>query len=225
MKQEACVLLMAAGQSSRFGTEKIWQPLLGRPLLEWSLATLQSCPRIGSIILVVRAEHLQRANSYLGSSHKVIAVAAGGKERQDSVRAGLAVPFKEPLVLVHDGARPCLSLSLLERILDALQEESAVVPALPVSETLKHCSASGYVLETLERRDLWLAQTPQGFHRSVIYDAYSACASELRAQDDAYLVEQSKGKVKVIEGDRANLKITEPVDLLLAEAILKERAR
>lgn len=103
MQQEACVLLMAAGQSSRFGTEKIWQPLLGRPLLEWSLETLESCPRIGSIILVVRVEHLQRANAYKSSPHRVTAVVAGGKERQESVRAGLAVPFEEPLVLVHDG--------------------------------------------------------------------------------------------------------------------------
>ncbi|MEI6309287.1 MAG: 2-C-methyl-D-erythritol 4-phosphate cytidylyltransferase [bacterium] len=223
MEQEACVLLMAAGQSSRFGTEKIWQPLLGRPLLEWSLGTLESCPRVHSVILVVRAEHLQRANCYVGSPHKVIAAVAGGKERQESVRAGLALPIEEPLVLVHDAARPCLSLSLVERILDALKEESAVIPALPVQETLKHCSALGYVLETLERRGLWLAQTPQGFHRAVIYDSHSAGMAELRAQDDATLVEQAKCNVKVIEGERANLKITEPSDLLFAEVILKER--
>lgn len=80
-------------------------------------------------------------------------------------------------------------------------------------------------METLERRTLWLAQTPQGFHRAVIYDSYSACSGQPSAQDDAYLVEQSKGKVRVIEGERANLKITEPIDLLLAEAILKDRAR
>jgi 2-C-methyl-D-erythritol 4-phosphate cytidylyltransferase len=225
VQQEACVLLMAAGQASRFGTEKIWQLLLGRPLLEWSLETLESCPRVRSVILVVRAEHLQRANCYVGSPHKVIAAVAGGKERQESVKAGLAIPIEEPLVLVHDGARPCLSLSLLERILDALKEESAVIPALPVSETLKHCSTLGYVLETLERCDLWLAQTPQGFHRAVIYDSYSACAGGPWAQDDAFLVEQIKGKVKVIPGERANLKITEPIDLLLAEAILRDQTR
>lgn len=216
---------MAAGQSSRFGTEKIWQTLLGRPLLEWSLETLESCPRVRSVILVVRAEHLRRASCYVGSPHKVIAAVAGGKERQESVNAGLAVPIEEPLVLVHDGARPCLSLSLLERILDALKEESAVIPALPVQETLKHCNALGYILETLERRDLWLAQTPQGFHKAVIYDSQSAGIAELCAQDDATLVEQTKRKVKVIEGERTNLKITEPIDLLLAEVILKERVR
>ncbi|MCX5970896.1 MAG: 2-C-methyl-D-erythritol 4-phosphate cytidylyltransferase [Coprothermobacterota bacterium] len=225
MEQGACVLLMAAGQSSRFGTEKIWQPLLGRPLLEWSLEILESCPRVRSVILVVRAEHLQRANCYVGSPHKVIAAVAGGKERQESVRAGLAVPIEEPLVLVHDGARPCLSLSLVERILDALKEESAVIPALPVQETLKHCNTLGYVLETLERQGLRLAQTPQGFHKAIIYDSQSAGRAELCAQDDATLVEQTKGKVKVIEGERTNLKITEPIDLLLAEVILKERMK
>jgi 2-C-methyl-D-erythritol 4-phosphate cytidylyltransferase len=222
--KHACALVMAAGASHRFGREKIWVPILGKPLLEWSLAPFLFSPRVAQVILIVREDHLERCARYLGFS-KVTAVVAGGERRQQSVQNGLqaAVLNDQEYLLVHDGARPGVSRTLLDRVLDSLEEYPAVVPALSAQETVKRCADDHHVLETLDRQQIWLAQTPQGFHRDVLLDAYKKGADIVNAPDDAFLVEKAGYRVQVIEGDPENLKVTQPRDLHLVRSYLRQR--
>jgi len=146
--------------------------------------------------------------------------AAGGATRQDSVRLGLASLAADPpeLVLIHDGVRALLEPALIDRVLDRLQAHAAVLPALPVTDTLKRVD-DGAVAGTVDRTGLWRAQTPQGFRYRAILDAHRAFAGQ-SLTDDCALAEAAGLTVAVVDGAESNLKITEPGDLARAEQIL-----
>lgn len=218
MKTDAAVAIIpAAGQGRRMGGEipKQYLPLEGRPLLWHTLAGLERSPLIQALILVVRPEDRQLAGQVAGDFAKVRCLVAGGEERCDSVRAGLgATTVDDGIILVHDAVRPFISPALVERVVAAAQEWGAAIPALPVRETIKVVDG-GRVVETPLRSRLWGAQTPQGFRRSLLLEAFDRQGGA-PATDEAMLVEGLGHAVRVVEGETENLKITTPEDLAWA---------
>jgi len=208
-------IVVAAGQGSRFGRPKQYEPLAGRRVLDWSLdAARLSCD---GVVLVVPADRAYDAEP--GAT----AVVVGGASRSESVRNGLAaVPADAAVVVVHDGARPLATSALFDAAAGAVRAGAAgAICAVPVTDTVKRVSGSE-VAETLDRRHLVAVQTPQAFDAAALRKAH---AGRPEATDDAALVEAVGGRVVVVPGDVHNLKITNPEDLLVAEALLSRRSR
>jgi len=217
-------VVVAAGSSSRMGgVDKIFAPVLDRPLVCFALDQLEAFPPVTEIVLVLdsgsltQGRELSRARGYRKVNH----VCPGGKRRQDSVRSGLDALTPCDWVIVHDGARPCLDLPMLERGLAAVQEAGAAVAGVPVKDTIKVVSDQGAVVDTPDRKSLWAAQTPQIFRYDLLRDAHDRCIEDVT--DDAMMVESLGHSVKMFLGSYENLKVTTPEDLILAEAFLKQR--
>jgi 2-C-methyl-D-erythritol 4-phosphate cytidylyltransferase len=217
----AVALIVAAGRGERLGSgrPKALVTLGGRSMLQWSVEALRSVPAVERIVVALPAEALAEAPA------GTLAV-AGGSVRSASVREALrACPDGDP-VIVHDAARPLAPARLFSRAIEQLERSGAdaVVAAAPVSDTIKEVSDGHTVTRTLDRSRLWAVQTPQVFRRDALERALiGASDSELAAAtDDAWLVEQAGGVVEVVESSPANLKITTPTDLTLAELLLAE---
>jgi 2-C-methyl-D-erythritol 4-phosphate cytidylyltransferase len=174
---------------------------------------------VDHVVVAVPADRVERARQLLAER---AAVVAGGPSRIESVGLALrALPEAVDFVLVHDAARALTPPGLIERVVDALRAgHSAVVPGLRVSDTIKAVDANGVVLGTPERAGLRAVQTPQGFATELLMRAYQRAGAD--PTDDASLVEQLGGQVQVIEGDPLAFKITTPLDLLLATAVLRQ---
>ena len=213
-------VLVAAGRGDRLGIDrpKAFARLAGRPLLAESLERLESSSWIESIVIVAPPGWEEPAilladELALG---KAATCVTGGSTRADSVRAGLAaVPDEMNVVLVHDAARPLVGEDVIDRVIGGLGE--AVVPALPVADTLKR-THDGRVVETLDRTGLHAVQTPQAFVGPILRDAMKRAGS--RPGDCAAAVEAAGGTVLVVEGDPALLKVTTPADLAVVERLL-----
>lgn len=212
-------LVPAAGRGVRLGagTPKALRFLAGEPLLVHAVRGLRSAPSVGPVVVAAPAEDVAAVSALL-TCHDVTVV-AGGAERQDSVRAALdALPAAVDLVLVHDAARCLTPPDVVERVVAALRAGAeAVVPVVPVADTLKQVDRDR-VLLTVDRAALRAVQTPQGFLRRVLERAH-ASAADVRT-DDAGLVEALGGPVTTVPGDDAAFKITRPLDMLFAEAVL-----
>jgi 2-C-methyl-D-erythritol 4-phosphate cytidylyltransferase len=222
MPEVSACIITAAGASTRFGEDKIFKPILGRPLVEWSLKPFLEYPEITEIILVFRAEVLDRARS-LFKGDKIRAIVSGGETRELSVLNGFREIKDAEYVLVHDGDRPCLTSQLVRRVLEELKSYPAVIPAYPVKETIKACNSEMLVSRTLGK-NYWCAQTPQGFKREILEEAFQEVELISEIPDDSELVEKLGLPVKVIRGEETNIKVTTPFDFKIAEMILKERA-
>jgi 2-C-methyl-D-erythritol 4-phosphate cytidylyltransferase/2-C-methyl-D-erythritol 2,4-cyclodiphosphate synthase len=217
-----CVaLIVASGRGQRFGAErpKQYEQLAGRPVLRHCLERFRGHPRVGGVRAVI---HPQDRDLYDAAARglELLEPAEGGPTRQESVRLGLESLCAAPpdLVLIHDGVRPLTDAALIDRVLDGLAEHPAVLPALPVSDTLKRVAADR-VLGTVERQGLYRAQTPQGFVYDRILAAHRAAAGA-ELTDDTAVAEALGLAVAVVAGDEANLKITDPADLARAERLL-----
>ena len=211
-------ILVAAGRGERLGLDrpKAFANLGDEPLLAEPLRRLEACPWVDAIVLVAppgweEPAILLAAEEGCG---KVRACVAGGEERSDSVRAGLAEVEDDALViLVHDAARPLLTDEVVERVLAPLSEGwDGAVPGLPVGDTLKRVSSDGGVTETVSRDGLWAVQTPQAFAADALRRALLS-NTLLQATDCAAHVEAAGGRVKVVEGDSRLLKVTTAADL------------
>jgi 2-C-methyl-D-erythritol 4-phosphate cytidylyltransferase len=209
-------ILVAAGRGERLGLDrpKAFAKLGDEPLLAEPLRRLDASPWVDAIVLVAPAGWEEPAILLAEEEgcDKVRACVAGGETRSDSVRAGLAeVPADALVVLVHDAARPLLADEVVERVLAPLSEGwDAVVPGLPVGDTLKRAGTDGDVQETVSRDGLWAVQTPQAFTAEALRRAQ---ANGGEATDCAGLVEAAGGRVKIVEGDPRLLKVTTPADL------------
>ncbi|MGH7037662.1 MAG: bifunctional 2-C-methyl-D-erythritol 4-phosphate cytidylyltransferase/2-C-methyl-D-erythritol 2,4-cyclodiphosphate synthase [Stellaceae bacterium] len=217
-------LLVAAGRGARFGGEvpKQYLHLGGKSLLAHSLAAFARHPRIAGVLAAIRPEDrplYERAAAGLA----LLPPITGGAARQDSVRLGLeALAVHRPdRVLIHDGARPFPDPALIGRVLDALDEAPAAIPALPLGDTLKRV-AEGAVQATVDRTGLWRAQTPQGFHFAAILAAHRAAAGR-DLTDDAAVAEAAGLRPQIVAGAEDNLKVTTPGDLAAAERLLALR--
>jgi 2-C-methyl-D-erythritol 4-phosphate cytidylyltransferase len=220
----AVALIVAAGRGERLGSgrPKALVPLCGRPMLEWSVASLRAVPAISQIVVALTADELGAAPA------GTIAV-AGGAQRSHSVKNALAACADGDPVVVHDAARPLATPQLFTQVLLELerhQEAAAVIAAAPVADTIKEVGDDGAsVSRTLDRARLWAVQTPQVFRRAALERALGHASDDelARATDDAWLVERSGGLVRVLAADAGNMKITTPLDLRIAELVLSER--
>ncbi len=221
-------LIPAAGQGRRMGAEKpkAFLPLGGLPILAHTLQKFEDCPQVDEIIpLVPPGETLGWAEEIVlrCGLKKVLRIVPGGAERQESVYRGLqAVREKADWVLIHDGVRPFVPQGLIQQALSETFQWKAVVAALPANETIKEASEGKEVLRTVERRHLWMIQTPQCFEFPLILRAHEeARQAGFGGTDDAALVERLGIPVRILPGSRFNIKITTPEDLILAEALLE----
>lgn len=220
------VILVAAGSGVRLGATmpKAFAPLCGESLLTHALRGVFACAEVGHVIIVAPASHLDqsRASAALLGEHSAVDVVAGGADRSASVVAGLAaLRDDDGIVLVHDVARCLAPPDLFDRVIRAVRQgDHAVVPGLPLIDTVKVVDDQGRVLDTPDREFLRGIQTPQGFLRPVLEQAHASAASG--ASDDAGLVERAGGQVRVVAGDHRALKITSPLDLTLATALLQD---
>lgn len=226
MQETASVVIVAAGASRRMGRDKLWLPLAGRITLAHTIDAFQSSPLIDQIVLVTSAERKDDASALCQAEqwHKVVAVVVGGARRQDSVCAGLdTLASHSPTcrwVMIHDGARPFVTPSLLQAGLQAVQEHQAVVAAVPVKDTIKQVQ-EGVIHATLERSHLWAIQTPQIFSFPLIHQAHHSPIAQADVTDDATLIELLGHSVAVFPGAYTNIKITTQEDLIFAEALLQ----
>ncbi len=224
----ADAVVVAAGGSRRMGgADKLVAPIFGRPLLAWTLDAIAASPLVDRIVVVASAARIDALRSAAWLPAKVDAVVQGGQTRQVSVAAGVRhLDHTDPAgrsrpVLVHDGARPMVSLRLIEAIASATARYGAAIPVMPVAETLKRVG-EGLVYETVDRAPLATAQTPQGARRGVLLDAWSRFPPEESDEftDEAALLEACRIPVHAIPGEPANLKVTLPDDLRRVEQAL-----
>lgn len=209
----------AAGSGERLGAggPKAFVNLGDKPLLEYALDGLLASGAIDKVVVAVPPALTDEATLVFGGRAQIV---AGGTDRTESVGLALAAAGDPDFILVHDAARALTPPALIARVVAALTEgHSAVVPGLPLADTIKAVDANGAVLGTPERAGLRAVQTPQGFRTDVLRRAYQRAGAGA-VTDDASLVEQIGTPVQIVEGDPLAFKITTPLDLLLAEAVL-----
>jgi 2-C-methyl-D-erythritol 4-phosphate cytidylyltransferase/2-C-methyl-D-erythritol 2,4-cyclodiphosphate synthase len=215
------VIIAAGGQGTRLGgdTPKQWLTLGGRTLLEQSVAAFDAHPRVDEIVIVVPRGTDEAAVPRTSTPRRVV---PGGARRQDSVAEGFAaVDAAASVILVHDAARPFVTAGVIDRAIDGAAASGAVVPAVPVHDTVKQVEpreGGPVIVATLPREALFLAQTPQGFRREVLAAAVDAGRQGASGTDEAMLAEQAGHEVRLVAGDEANVKITTAADLERARA-------
>jgi 2-C-methyl-D-erythritol 4-phosphate cytidylyltransferase/2-C-methyl-D-erythritol 2,4-cyclodiphosphate synthase len=224
----ADAIVVAAGSSQRMdGVDKLAWEVAGRPLLAYALDAVAAAPSIASVVVVTAPDRAAAVRAAPWLPPGVIAVVEGGASRHDSVRAGFAAleaarpdPVGLRPVLVHDGGRPCVSASLVEAVVAAVERHGAAIPGLPVAETIKRVE-SDRIVATVDRADLVTAQTPQGVRRGLFREALASdVAQSATWTDEAALLEACTIPVHVLPGDPTNLKVTVPADLARVASIL-----
>ena len=221
---EVGAIIVAAGKSRRMsGTDKIFAPLAGQPVLLRVLRPFIDCPSIDRIVVVLNSRNYDEGKELIASQNwgKEVAVCIGGRRRQDSVLAGLQLLGDCDLVIIHDGARPLVTIGLIEDGIAAAKETGAAVAAMPATDTIKLADKKLITYQTLTRDNLWLCQTPQVFLYDLLIKAYRKTTAEVT--DDAQIVELAGGKVKLYSGSYDNIKITAPADMAMAEMLWKRR--
>jgi 2-C-methyl-D-erythritol 4-phosphate cytidylyltransferase/2-C-methyl-D-erythritol 2,4-cyclodiphosphate synthase len=223
--ERVIAILAAGGSGSRAGTPKQWLALGGETVLRRSARVLASCEAVDGLLAVVPEGDVARGEAELVGLGKPARAVAGGAARADSVRNGLAAAEGAAVVLVHDAARPFATAALAARVAEAAARDGAALAAVPVIDTVKRAGAGAgppRVAETLDRRTLWLAQTPQGFRRDLLLRAYGVAGAEASlATDECALVERLGQPVTLVPGEPGNFKITGPEDVERARAILE----
>lgn len=201
--------------------------LLGKPICAHTLEAFERCPQIDSVIVVGHGGQLERLREIVERYRfqKVTKIVAGGEQRHESVANGIAALDRDTqIVVVHDGARPLVSRRLIEEAVKLCGTWDAVVAAVPVKQTVKQVNRRSLCVEqTLDRNGLWEAQTPQVFKKDILMKAHAQNTQD-NPTDDAVMVERLGVKVKIIEGDYTNIKITTREDLIVAEGFLKGAA-
>ena len=227
MQNSSAAVIVAAGSSRRMeGRDKLWLPLAGRITLARTIDVFETSPIISTIVLVLNAERISGATMLCQQEgwHKIARIVAGGTRRQDSVRVGLDALLEiaptTDWVMIHDGARPLVTFSILEAGLQAAQEYQAAIAAVPVKDTIKQVQ-QGWIYSTLDRSQLWAVQTPQVFSLPLIHHAHHTPLAQQDVTDDAALLEQLGQPVAIFPGSYTNIKITTQEDLLIAESLIK----
>ncbi len=233
MGEKIGAVVLAAGQGKRMGTEvaKQFLELEGKPLITYALEAFEASP-VNEVILVTGRDQIAYCQDQIVKAFgfsKVAAVVCGGRERYHSVYEGLKA-FRRgsapDYVLIHDGARPLVTDQTIRRTICGAVRYGACVSAVPVKDTIKVSDKEGFAAETPDRRRLWQVQTPQAFRYELVYQAYEKMLADPGGQeritDDAMVVETFLGeRVKLIDGDYQNIKVTTPEDLPIAAALLR----
>lgn len=223
-------LIVAGGVGLRVGANqpKQFLPLVGRSMILHTLEAFESCSQIGSMILLLPREWIDHFRSKIlpqGVFSKLKKILPGGKTRQDSTLAGFqGIEEETDVVLVHDGARPLVRPETIVSCLEEAAEHGAALAACLSRDTVKRVNGELNVEQTLDRRQIYLAQTPQAARYSLLKEALEKAYSQgLQATDEASLLEAIGVKVKIVETDGTNMKVTTPEDFIVAEALLKRR--
>lgn len=206
------------------GRDKLFIPVLGRPLLLYCLEAFEGSPHVGRIAIATAPGSVDRVRD-LASEHsisKVVSIVPGGARRQDSVSNALDALGDIRLVMVHDGARPFVDDAMIDRAVDAVSESGAATAAVPVKDTIKVASPDMTVASTPPRETLWAAQTPQSFDFELLREAHDTISDDVT--DDAGMIEMLGRPVRLFMGSHHNIKVTTPEDIPVAEAIARSRA-
>ena len=217
-------VIVAAGNASRMGgIDKVMAQLKGEPMIARTVRTFQNCDCISEIVIVTREDLILPITALTREMPKVRAVVRGGSSRQESVNLGLNALSKEvQLAAIHDGARPLISMEVIDRTVRAAHTHSAAAPAIPVKDTIKVVEGR-VVVNTPDRATLFAVQTPQVFDFDLLRGALAKAEAEgAQVTDDCSAVELMGMKVKIVDGDERNLKVTTPMDLRIAEMLLEE---
>jgi 2-C-methyl-D-erythritol 4-phosphate cytidylyltransferase len=226
MEGVAAIILATATSRHMQGHDTLWTLLAGRVTLARTIEVFQTSPPVEAIILVTSAEHMAKAYMLREHEHwhKVVAVVAGGTRRQDSVRVGLdTLAHINPIcrwVMIHDGARPFVTTTLLEEGLKAAVAHLAVSAAVPVKDTIKEVQ-KGHICSTFDRSQLWTLQTPQVFSFPLLYQAHYSPFAQEDVADDVTLLRRMGQRVTFYRGSYTNINITTQQDVLLAEALIE----
>jgi 2-C-methyl-D-erythritol 4-phosphate cytidylyltransferase len=221
------VVIPAGGAGRRMGgVHKPFVDLCGRTVLEHAIAPFLRNADVAYIVVAIPADMMAAPPQWLLDLAPRVTVVQGGAERGDSVRNGIdALPPEIDIILVHDAARPLVTDAVIESCIAAAAEGRSVVPAVPVTDTIKEVDEGGRITGTPDRRTLWSAQTPQAFPAAVLRDAYArAKEGRINATDDAALVARFGTTVTVVDGTVENIKITTAADFAVAEAYLTRRS-
>jgi 2-C-methyl-D-erythritol 4-phosphate cytidylyltransferase len=213
-------VIVAAGNSQRMGSDKMFASLGGRPIITRVIDTFLKCKEINSIVVVLNEKNLDKGKKLLSGYKIPINICLGGQRRQDSVYNGLKKLGQCHLVVVHDGARPLVTASLIEKGISEASEFGTAIAAVPVKDTIKLMNSIGAVKQTLDRNNLYNVQTPQVFHYNILLTALEKIDEEIT--DDSSAIEKMGYKVKMYMGSYDNIKITTMEDLYIARAILKK---
>jgi len=216
-------IIAAGGRGARLGGDRPKQflSLGGRPVLQRSVDAFVLSDRIADVVVALPRGLVDEAPDYLRGCAKPVEIVEGGERRQDSVANAFAlVAGRADVVVIHDAARPLVSADLIRRTVDAAAECGAAIAALPATDTVKRGDASRIIVDTLPRGEIFLAQTPQAFRVGVLRDALALASRSADATDEAALAEQAGHRVRLIDGDQRNLKITGADDLEMAERLI-----
>ena len=216
-------IIAAGGRGVRHGgaRPKQFLSLGGRPILQRSVEAFLSCDRIAEIVVALPPAEGTSVPDYLRNRTKPLEIVEGGDRRQDSVANAFArVSGAADVVVIHDAARPLVSSDLIGRTVDAAAQYGAAIAALPSTDTVKRSDADRFIVETIPRNEIFLAQTPQAFRVDVLRDALALAASSGDATDEAMLAERAGHRVHLVDGDPRNLKITTADDLATAERLV-----
>ncbi len=232
MKNKVVAIVLAAGQGKRMNSQvaKQYLHIKGKPLLYYTLQAFEHSD-VDEIILVTGKGEEQYCREQIidyYSITKVKAIIPGGAERYDSVYQGLKACQETAFVLIHDGARPCITPQIINRTIEDVIKYEACIVAVPVKDTIKKIDENGFVNETLERNSLLIVQTPQAFSYSLISNAYDSIMHQEHQNitDDAMVVEAvTDTSIHVVEGSYCNIKVTTPEDLVVAERFLTKIER
>ena len=223
------LLIPAAGMGRRMGSNrnKLLLTLLGKPLLAWTLLAAEAAHDIGWIGIIGQPADQSDFKAILAelSLSKPVQLILGGETRQESVYNGLqGLPAEAERVLIHDGARCLATPQLLDRCAAALLQCPGLIAAVPVKDTIKVVDETGVIQDTPDRQHLWAAQTPQGFEVKLLKQCHEQGRKlAWEVTDDAALFERCDLPVNIVEGEETNLKVTTPVDLAIAEFIIRQR--
>ncbi len=227
-KMKVVALIAAAGLGKRMNSKisKSFIPIFGKPILAYTLEKFEQCKLIEEICLIVNQEEKDFCSKNIILRYnfsKVQKIINGGETRQESVYNGLkALNPDVDIVVIHDGARPLVEETLIQDSIEVAQKNGAVIVAIPLKDTVKKSQKNFFIKETLNRDEIWRAQTPQTFKYDIILSAHhQAYKDKFCATDDAAIVERYGHKVKMIIGSEENIKITTPFDIIIAENFLK----
>ena len=218
-------VIVAAGSASRMGgIDKVMAPLGGEPMILRTVRAFEDCEAVKEIVIVTRKDLMRPIAELCSGFTKVHSVVQGGSSRQESVKLGLLAFSKEVrLAAVHDGARPLVSGELIDKVIRAAHSYGAAAPAIPVKDTIK-VFEGGFIAATPDRSTLRAVQTPQVIDRDLLLGALEKAEQEGTAlTDDCSAVEQVGMRVRLVEGEERNLKVTTPLDLKIAELLLEEK--
>lgn len=233
--EKITAIVLSAGKGSRMKSDipKQYMSLNDKPVIYYSLKAFEDSP-VSQIVLVTGKEDVAYCEKEIVQKYrfkKVVAVVAGGAERYDSVYCGLLAAPDTDYVLIHDGARPMVDQKIINDSIECVKKAKACVVGMPSKDTIKISDEQNYAIDTPDRKTLWSIQTPQAFSYELICNAYSKLYKDIAQgkdiptiTDDAMVVEYATNqKVKLIEGNYENIKITTPEDILIADIFLKNR--